>query len=95
MPTDGDVRPSTGRLIASIAGSLVFFFVAPGVIAFWIPWRLTGWHLRPLPPGWALMRPVGAALVLVGLLALAACFARFVVQGHGTPAPPIPPGGWW
>jgi len=61
------------------------------MIALWIPWRLTGWHLQPLPPALVPWRLLGAVIALVGLLGLAACFARFVVQGWGTPAPVMPP----
>jgi protein-S-isoprenylcysteine O-methyltransferase Ste14 len=53
-----------------------------------IPWLLTGWAGRdaPLP-----LRIAGAALVLGGVAALVHAFARFVVEGLGTPAPPAPP----
>jgi len=91
MSDTGPTPPPTARLIASIAGSLAFFVVAPGVIALWIPWRLTCWRLQPLPPALVPLRLLGAAIALVGLLGLAACFARFVVQGLGTPAPVMPP----
>jgi len=91
MSNTGPTPPQTARLIAAIAGSLAFFVVAPGVIALWIPWRLTCWRLRPLPPTLVPLRLLGAAIALVGLLGLAACFARFAVQGLGTPAPVMPP----
>ena len=36
-------------------------------------------------------RALGAALAAVGLVSLVESFARFVVRGHGTPAPFAPP----
>jgi protein-S-isoprenylcysteine O-methyltransferase Ste14 len=79
------------RLIASIAGTLAFFVVAPGTIALWLPWRITRGRVQALPAALAPVRPLGVVLAGVGALGLAACFARFVVQGLGTPAPVMPP----
>ena len=70
------------------AGSLVFLVVAPGVVAGLIPWLLTGWDARG---GWPWpLRLAGAALVCAGIAALLEAFARFVVEGLGTPAPVAP-----
>jgi len=75
-------RPSTA------VGSAVFFVVAPGTIVGLIPWLLTGWQLRdPVPPYWAPIRVLGAILLVAGLIVLVQAFARFVVEGLGTPAP--------
>ncbi|HEX9188640.1 MAG TPA: isoprenylcysteine carboxylmethyltransferase family protein [Vicinamibacteria bacterium] len=38
-----------------------------------------------------MVRVAGAGLVLAGLVSLVECFVRFVVRGHGTPAPVAPP----
>lgn len=69
-------------------GSFAFLLVAPGVAAGVIPWWLTGWEARdaPLP-----LRVAGAALVVGGVAVLVHAFARFVIEGLGTPAPPAPP----
>jgi protein-S-isoprenylcysteine O-methyltransferase Ste14 len=69
-------------------GSLVFLVVAPGVVAGLVPWLLTGWERRGSPP-WAL-RLVGWALIAAGVAVLLHAFARFVVEGLGTPAPVAP-----
>lgn len=74
------------RPIAAI-GSAVFFLVAPGTVAGLIPWLLTGWHVRKPVPYWAPMRVLGAILLIAGLIVLVQAFVRFVVEGHGTPAP--------
>lgn len=70
------------------AGSLVFLLIAPGVVAGLVPWLLTGWDSTdPL----VALQAVGAALIAVGSAVLLSAFARFVVDGLGTPAPVAPP----
>jgi protein-S-isoprenylcysteine O-methyltransferase Ste14 len=70
------------------AGSTLFFALAPGVAAGVIPWLLTDWETGdPWPP----LQAVGAVLVLAGGGVLVHAFARFVVEGLGTPAPVAPP----
>ena len=79
-------------------GSVVFFVVAPGIVVGLLPWRLTGWDLRL---DWSpLVRVVGLVLLVVGVAVLVQAFARFVVEGLGTPAPVAPTerlvvGGWY
>ena len=87
----GRPRPPIARLIVSIAGSLVFFVIAPGTVALWLPWRITRWRVETLPAVLAPVRPLGAVFAAVGAVGLATCFARFAVQGLGTPAPVLPP----
>lgn len=76
------------RRIRAALGSLVFLVIAPGVVAVLIPWLVTGWDVRNDWP-WP-VRLAGAALVCVGGAALLEAFARFVVEGVGTPAPVAP-----
>ncbi|HEU6445487.1 MAG TPA: methyltransferase [Gaiellaceae bacterium] len=78
---------SAGRVSRAAAGSALFFVLAPGVVAGLIPWWLTGWEREEL---WAPLRVVGGALLVVGLAVLLHAFARFVVEGLGTPAPVAP-----
>ena len=75
-----------GRLRAA-AGSSLFFALAPGVVAGVVPWLLTGWRAAdgPLP-----VRVLGGALLLGGAGLLVHAFARFVIEGVGTPAPVAP-----
>jgi protein-S-isoprenylcysteine O-methyltransferase Ste14 len=69
----------------AVAGSILFFFLAPGVVAFVIPWLLA----EPTPgPLW--LRWIGAVLGALGLMGLIECFARFALEGLGTPAPVAP-----
>ncbi len=72
------------------AGSVAFFVLAPGVVAGLVPWWLTGWRVQEPLPYWAPLRAVGAALIAGGALVLVHAFARFVVEGAGTPAPVAP-----
>jgi protein-S-isoprenylcysteine O-methyltransferase Ste14 len=78
---------SAGRVSRAAAGSALFFVLAPGVVAGLIPWWLTGWEREEL---WAPLRVAGGALLVVGLAVLLHAFARFVVEGLGTPAPVAP-----
>ena len=69
------------------AGTLAFLVVVPGVVAGWVPWLLTGWSVHAW---WWPVRAAGALLTGAGLAVLLATFARFVVEGIGTPAPVAP-----
>ena len=75
-----------GRARAA-AGSVVFLVVAPGVVAGLIPWLLTGWSGHEW---WLPVRVLGGLMVGAGLAVLLEAFARFVVEGIGTPAPVAP-----
>ncbi len=79
---------SRGRVRAA-AGSLVFLFVAPGVMAGLLPWLITGWEvddeLAVLP-----LQVLGALLIAAGVAVILNAFARFVLEGVGTPAPVAP-----
>lgn len=72
-------------------GSVVFFVVAPCVVAGVLPWWITRWS-RPTLSSWLGVGSiiVGCALVLAGLVLLVRAFARFVSEGLGTPAPVAP-----
>jgi len=76
------------RRARAAAGSLVFLLV--GTVAVLLPWRLTDWEARHPHPWWPL-RVVGVLLIAVGAVVLIQAFARFVVEGFGTPAPVAPP----
>jgi protein-S-isoprenylcysteine O-methyltransferase Ste14 len=57
------------------------------VVAGVIPWLLTGWQMETAPLG---VRIAGGVLVALGLAFLLHAFARFVLEGLGTPAPVAP-----
>jgi len=68
----------------------MFLVAAPGVVAGVIPWLLTGWRVEQPLPYWPPLRIAGAVLLAAGVLVLVDAFARFVVEGRGTPAPVAP-----
>ena len=77
------------RRARAALGTLVFLFVAPGVVAGVVPWLLTGWDVRD-PAPWLPLRVLGTLLIVVGAAVLLSAFARFVTEGRGTPAPVAP-----
>jgi protein-S-isoprenylcysteine O-methyltransferase Ste14 len=79
----------TMRKLSAVAGSAVFLIAAPGVVAGLIPWLLTGGYGLPLSSS-AAMLAAGSLLILVGLAVLLHAFARFALEGEGTPAPIAP-----
>lgn len=82
-----DPQRNTARARAAL-GSLLFLGVAPGVVAGLVPWWLTGWDsARDVP---AAVAAGGWVLLAAGVAVLLHAFARFVVEGLGTPAPIAP-----
>jgi protein-S-isoprenylcysteine O-methyltransferase Ste14 len=77
------------RKVRAAVGSAVFFALAPGVVAGLVPWWLTSWTAAR-PAWWLPLRVAGAVLLLAGTGVLVHAFARFVVEGLGTPAPVAP-----
>jgi protein-S-isoprenylcysteine O-methyltransferase Ste14 len=75
---------------AAAVGTLVFFWVAPAMVAGWVPHLLSGWRIRPPLLGLRAGRALGIVLIGGGLAMLLECFARFALQGRGTPAPIAP-----
>jgi protein-S-isoprenylcysteine O-methyltransferase Ste14 len=76
------------RLLRAAAGSALFFALAPGVVAGLVPWLLTGWERGG--DWWLPLRVAGVVLLVAGAGVLVHAFARFVVEGLGTPAPVAP-----
>lgn len=75
------------RKSAAAAGSSIFFALAPGVVAGVVPWWLSRWRFEPM---WLPLRVVGGLVVAAGTVLLVQAFARFVMEGLGTPAPVAP-----
>jgi protein-S-isoprenylcysteine O-methyltransferase Ste14 len=75
----------------AVLGSALFFVVAPSVLAGLIPWSITHWEFRPPFFDLQATRAVGMLLIAAGLPGLIDSFARFALQGLGTPAPIAPP----
>ncbi len=79
------------RRLPAVIGSAVFLIIAPGFVAGWMPWWISGWRMGPPLAGVQLFRWLGAILMAPGAAGLLDCFARFALQGGGTPAPVAPP----
>jgi protein-S-isoprenylcysteine O-methyltransferase Ste14 len=75
------------RRARAVLGSALFLIVAPGVVAGWIPWAITGWRMEGAS---TLERGAGALLIAIGVSFLLHAFARFALEGLGTPAPVAP-----
>ena len=66
----------------------MFLVLAPGFFGGVMPWWLAGWHVADGFP--AALRVVGALIGLAGAAFVVSTFARFVIEGIGTPAPVAP-----
>ena len=75
------------RLPATI-GTALWFVLVVGLFSLLIPWWLTGWRFGEFP---APLRVVGVLLIVAGGAAIVHAFARFVIEGLGTPSPAAPP----
>jgi len=71
-------------------GSAVFLVIAPGFVAGLAPWWIARWRLEAPFFGMILFRFAGGALIALGSAGLLDSFARFALQGLGTPAPVFP-----
>src|SRR5450432_283754 len=78
------------RRAAAVIGTAIFFVFVPCVLAGVVPWWISRWEF--LPPFFDLQatRAVGILLIVAGLPGLVDSFARFALQGLGTPAPIAP-----
>lgn len=79
------------RRASAIIGSAIFLVIAPGTVAGYVPWRISHWHIAPPLLGFTAFRAIGILFMVAGLPVLLDSFARFAIQGLGTPAPLAPP----
>jgi protein-S-isoprenylcysteine O-methyltransferase Ste14 len=82
-------RIAVPKTIATL-GSAIFLVIAPGTVAGLIPWWMTRLWFRPPFFGLEAMRVLGVLLIAAGVPGLVDSFARFAMQGLGTPAPIAP-----
>ncbi len=78
------------RRLYSVLVSAIFAVVAPGTVAGYLPWRLSGWRYQEPFFGFVGFRYLGSILIVAGLPVLVDAFARFALQGLGSPAPVYP-----
>lgn len=74
---------------AAVLGSAIFFIVVPCVVAGVVPWLITNGYHAPVTSSSAMIL-LGGALIAAGLPFLIHSFARFAIDGLGTPAPVAP-----
>src|SRR6202045_4992253 len=74
----------------SILGSVLFFVAAPVVVAGLVPWWIMRWEFQPAFLGFEVTGVIGVMLIIAGIPGLVDSFARFALQGLGTPAPIAP-----
>lgn len=79
------------RRASAIIGSAIFLVIAPGTVAGYVPWRMSHWQIAPPLLGFTPFRVIGILFIVAGLPVLLDSFARFAIQGLGTPAPVAPP----
>jgi hypothetical protein len=75
------------RRLRAASGTILFLGLAPGVVAGLVPWSLTGWRATGAP-SW--LSAFGWVLLALGIALLLEAFARFAIEGIGTPAPAAP-----
>lgn len=78
------------RRVFAVLGTAAFLVLAPGTVAGFVPWWISGWHVHIPFPGFTILRVIGAVLIVAGIPILLECFTRFALQGIGTPAPVFP-----
>ena len=71
-------------------GSAAFMVAGPGVVTGLVPWLLTRWKVHRPVPGGVPARVLGVGMIAVGGAVLTHSFARFVIEGMGTPLPAAP-----
>jgi protein-S-isoprenylcysteine O-methyltransferase Ste14 len=74
----------------AVLGSALFFVIAPLLLAGFVPWWVTQWEFRPAFFGVDLIRILGGILIIIGVPGVVDSFARFALEGLGTPAPIAP-----
>ena len=85
-----------GARTRALVGSIVFFWIAPAVVAGVGPFALVGWTMQPPLLGLPGVRLVGVAAVVAGLACLLDCFSpasplRGVAHRHRWRRPKC----WW
>ena len=70
-------------------GTIVFLLLAPGVVAGFIPWLISGWTLHDWGAAAWVVLPIAWVAIAVGAAFLLHAFALFA-RHSGTPAPIAP-----
>jgi protein-S-isoprenylcysteine O-methyltransferase Ste14 len=78
------------RQLIAVLGSVFFLLIAPGTVAGLVPWLISRWQMNPPLLGLSAFRVIGVGLIVAGIPVLLDSFARFALEGLGTPAPVFP-----
>ena len=78
------------KRLSAMVGTGFFLLLAPGTVAGLVPWWITRWHMNPPLLGFSGFRVVGILMIAAGIPVVLDSFARFALQGLGTPAPILP-----
>jgi protein-S-isoprenylcysteine O-methyltransferase Ste14 len=78
------------RRALAVLGTTIFLPLAPGFIAGLVPYWISRWRVNPPFLGFPPSRYLGILFIALGVPLLLDCFARFALQGLGTPAPVFP-----
>jgi hypothetical protein len=78
------------RRVSAIIGSVIFLLIAPMTVEGILPWWINRWRVKLDFGDFTILRVVGFVLILAGVPLLLDSFARFAIQGLGTPAPVFP-----
>jgi protein-S-isoprenylcysteine O-methyltransferase Ste14 len=89
VPQQPPPETRTRRALA-ILSTAVFLVLAPGFFVVLVPYWISRWHFQPPLFGFAPFRIIGALLIVTAAAVLLESFARFALQGLGTPAPVFP-----
>jgi protein-S-isoprenylcysteine O-methyltransferase Ste14 len=77
------------RFARAWIGTIVFLFLAPGVVAGFIPWLISDWRWHDWRGAAWVVVPIGWIALAVGVAFLLHAFALFALH-RGTPAPLAP-----
>jgi protein-S-isoprenylcysteine O-methyltransferase Ste14 len=78
------------KRFSAVVGSGFFLLLAPGTVAGLVPWWITRWRMYSPFLGFSGFRGMGVGMIAAGVLVVLDSFARFALQGLGTPAPVLP-----
>jgi protein-S-isoprenylcysteine O-methyltransferase Ste14 len=73
----------------AVLGSAIFFVLAPGIVAGFVPWWIAARGKQAAALEWS-APAVGVVLIAAGAAILLDSFIRFAFQGLGTPATIFP-----
>ena len=78
------------RRVFAVLGTAIFLVLAPGTFDVYVPWWISRWRVHAPFTGFTALRVLGGLIIAAGAAVLLESFARFALQGVGTPAPVFP-----